>query len=151
MKIWNDIFVTWQQFNPFLHRSLLNKKDLVDWADKLKLFRLVHQDKDYFLVFIDYLEENGLFSPLIVTKKGSEFGQQCRMEKGRYLKNAIVNGDDTTFKEDRPIWNEVVSYYHPFQFFQLLTYYRYFNRFLLQIIIQTNCTDLEKNHRTIGF
>jgi hypothetical protein len=104
----NDIYDFYFNYCPYVRRKLCTSKDLYEWYSKID--RYFFSNENDFTIFLNYLEKNDLISPLIKTSKISELYQSQFME---------IYGD---FKKE-----EVISYYHPIQFIEILTFIKHLN------------------------
>ncbi|MFW9972676.1 MAG: hypothetical protein ACFFDF_20995 [Candidatus Odinarchaeota archaeon] len=112
MSEWEEIFKTWEDYSPYLHRILLTRKELKDWLEKLGLMDFSFEEENMYIL-MDCLEELNLFHPIKLAKRGSEFGQKQEADRGIFYFQ----------KPSEEKLNENSKYYHPFQFFQLVMFW----------------------------
>ena len=91
---------------------MISREKIVDWARELKLIRNFPNETEKFLIFFKYLESIGLIYPLKITQKKSKFDEQIEYER------EIIHIE----KLSEDFVDQVVHYYHPFQFFQFIAY-----------------------------
>ena len=115
IKKLDEVFKVWEDFSPYMHRPLITKRTFLKWAEELKFLSSFGSGKKDFYIFLEFLEEKELISPLKVVKRGTEFGEQMRSRRG-----VIYFGKPSEKKLDK-----IEKYYHPFQFIQLITFYNY--------------------------
>ncbi len=111
MSEWETVFDIWKEFSPFLRRNLLNRKELWNWAVKLG-YTIFSSKEKIMNVLMDYLEEIDLFHPIHIDKKGSKFGKKQMENRGIFYSQ----------EPSEEKMNEILKYYHPFQFFQFILY-----------------------------
>ena len=112
MSDWESVFDIWEDFSPFLHRNLMSRKELWEWIEKLG-YTIFSSEENVMDILMDYLEEIDLFRPIHIDKKGSKFGQKQMENRG------IIYFQKPSEEE----MNEILKYYHPFQFFQFILYW----------------------------
>ena len=105
----NDIYNFYYNYCPLVKRKLCSSKDLYEWYSKID--RYFFSNENDFTIFLNYLEKNNLISPLIKTSNFSELYQSQFLEIFGYSKK-----------------EEVISYYHPIQFIQILIFIEHLNR-----------------------
>jgi len=97
-----EIYLFYTDYCPYIKRKLCSLEDLYEWY--LKIDRYFFHDANDFIIFLAYLEEKKLVSPLI--KNSSSF---------KLLQDQFPFRFETYGKEELP-------YYHPLQFIQILTF-----------------------------
>lgn len=117
MSEWKSVFDIWEEFSPFLRRNLLNRKEFLSWTEKLG-YTIFSTEEKNMNVLMDYLEEVALFHPIHIDKRGSIFGQQQEKNQGLFYAQ----------KPSEEKLNEILKYYHPFQFFQFILYWSCYKR-----------------------
>ncbi|MBN1800698.1 MAG: hypothetical protein JW891_04285 [Candidatus Lokiarchaeota archaeon] len=105
----NSVFDTWREYSPFFRRNLMTRNQFWKWLEEMSSL-LFKTDKVELDVFMDYLEDQDLFFPVYQARRGSEFASSQQI---------------VAFAQKPPeqYLNEVVKYYHPFQFFQFYMYW----------------------------
>lgn len=116
----NDIYDFYFNYCPYVKRKLCSSKDLYEWYSKID--RYFFSNENDFSIFLNYLEKNNLISPLIKTSNFSELYQSQFIEIYGYSKK-----------------EEVISYYHPIQFIQILTFIEHLNRRNSMFSLNTWC------------
>jgi hypothetical protein len=109
----DSIFEIWQHYSPFLHRPLMTREDFWKWMNALGFTESFLSEKETMLIFMDYLEKIDLFFPVYTAKRGSEFWQ-------KQLRTRNIIFFQSPSQDDL---NEILKFYHPFQFFQLILYW----------------------------
>jgi hypothetical protein len=97
-----EIYSFYTDYCPYIKRKLCSLKDLYKWY--LEIDRYFFHDANDFIIFLSYLEENNLVSPLVKSSNSFKlFQSQFPFRFGSYAK-------------------EELTYYHPLQFIQILTF-----------------------------
>ena len=110
------VFDIWESYSPFLHRNLLSRKGLFNWAEELGYVQYKGEITECYHL-LDFLEENNLFQPIYITKADSEYGQELD-RRGRF-----------SFFPNEPKEKDFIKFYHPFQFFQFILYWDSFKKY----------------------
>ncbi|MFX0102719.1 MAG: hypothetical protein ACFFCS_24340, partial [Candidatus Hodarchaeota archaeon] len=118
-----DVFQIWKEYSPYIRRRLLREKEFIDIIEHTKINK-GFRSNTRLKCFIKYLADIKLLEPLIENDNKSDFGKNYLVENGQIIKHDKLTRDRDPIPDDDPFWLEKHAYYHPFQLFQFVLYYK---------------------------